>query len=962
MKMSGVASANEERYVLAERFTPHVYAIPYIFHIRGSLDGDRLECAVRRVCNRHPAFRTGFQISAQRNVIKYWLPDRTITLERISAPGLALSAVRELLYPRVFAKPDLTPASLSSFYLVQVADDEHYFGFSHHHSISDGQSLQIFVREVFAEYSSDNKLEASQPAAPFFDEDWRGREEYLEAQKFWTQALQMEGPQARLAEDVSLTDRPSKQGTVSIQLEHKLLDKVSSAVRQLGVSEFTFFYAVTLIMLSRQAGASSICTSFQSDGRRGIPGAENLIASLSNTLPLVIDVNEKQKFSEFVKFLRNSIKSALKHQSFPYHHIIEKTAAHPRFGFNWYPELPEIVLPNLSVSLTEMLDRQSDYDLNFRFVRRAGHASLLLYHSGGISAARARQIADGLLVLAEAFADQPTMVMASASTMHGEQAFLPDWGIALEPRKNGKIHEAFEQRAAIQPDSVAITYGLESFSYADVAKRMKALGLALQRNGLGKGSRVLIVADREPALIWTMLAVARIGAIFIVLDSAYPEERMEVLARLAAPHIVLANRGNASWDRASRIADLLGLPTYDIEKIDCSDDCPDPDVVINPEDPAYFLFTTGSTGVPKCVSCSHDPLVHFVRWQAENFSFNADDRFTMLSGLSHDPLLRDIFTPLSIGASIIIPESEDVMLKPGHLAQWFDKHRPTVTHITPPLAQILIAKTPQPIVVPSLRNAFMGGDILRPELAQALVKFAPNVKVVNFYGSTETPQAASYFLWDDDMSKITVPIGRGSDGFQIGVLDRYGRLCGPGAQGEIAVRSRYLSQGYVQAGIIDLSPADRGLDSHGEATIYRTGDRGYYLEDGNVMLIGREDDQIKIRGYRVNLAEVTAVLLNRPEVSAAIALATGDEGNRQIIGFVSGSPHLGDGSALLDDLLNEVPSYMVPSRVVVLDSIPLLPNGKIDRNLLNEYAMQKPEAAGKGHRPKTATEKSIAAV
>lgn len=960
MMISEQASANEERYVLAETFTPHVFSIPYIFRITGQLDVERLEQALVSTCRRHAAFRSGFRVEPTGRVSKYFVQPRDVELTRCDLPDADLDQVRAFLYPRIFVKVDFTPQSLSSFYLLRISDETHYLCLNLHHTIADGQSMRIFVRELFATYGNPGSAEDAEEAPIFSDPDWQQSRAYEDACSYWRDALQHVPEQQRVAEDVAMPAR-KRQGSVAITLSPSTMEKARAAAEGLGISLFTYFYAVSFIALGRLVGSSSVSIVFQSDGRRDVPHSDQIIGAMSNALVVASHIDETESFSDFTRGLKLKIKDALSHEAYPYHHVIEHTGVHPGFGMNWYPELEPIDIPDLQIEMTEMLDRQSDYDLNIRVVRRQDSASLLIFHNPAISNARCITIASHIAALAEAFAEVPHAAIESIpSAVFAPAAALPAWDMPLEQPQGERLHLAFERRAAIAPDATAIVHDQAVVTYGDLAARVAQLNAQLAAAGFGRGSRLVIIADREPTLIWTMLAAARLGAIFIALDSSYPAHRLEQLAQTVAPAAVLGNLSGPSRHVVQTLAERLGLAAHDISLDRLSGDG---DTFVaqpgSPDDLAYFLFTSGSTGQPKCVACTHRPLSHFVKWQAEAFGLNADDRFTMLSGLSHDPLLRDIFTPLAIGAAILIPDSDDVIREPGRLAAWFGRHNPTIAHMTPPLVQLLTAGT-QAGRAASLRHVFMGGDMLRPQIVADLEAFAPNVAVTNFYGSTETPQAASYFRWDGDSSRATVPIGRGSAGYQLGVLDPQGNLCGVGDQGEVAVRSRCLSAGYVHGQTLEVAPQDRETDAQGEPTIYRTGDRGYFHADGNVTLIGRGDDQIKIRGFRVDLSEVTAGLLALSSVRSATALAIGDDENRRIVAFVVKASGHRSPAQLLSELSEMLPPYMVPSQLEILDTLPLLSNGKIDRRQLERIAEQtmivKPASP-----PRTSRESAIAA-
>ncbi|MDR3509857.1 MAG: amino acid adenylation domain-containing protein, partial [Caulobacteraceae bacterium] len=522
---------------------------------------------------------------------------------------------------------------------------------------------------------------------------------------------------------------------------------------------------------------------------------------------------------------------------------------------------------------------------------------------------------------------------------------LPDPSARL-PAGGGRLIQAwFLARAAETPDAVAITHEGVNWSYAQVERRSRALAHRLRRAGVTTGDRVAILAERGPELVWAILAVARLGGVFVVLDSAYPEGRLATLLEICAPKALLLAGGLSQIAIADRLAQPHGLP---VAQAGPGSEGPPGEAdnldQASAQAPAYFLFTSGSTGHPKCVACSHIPLSRFVAWHADTFGLGRKDRFTMLSGLSHDPLLRDIFTPLSLGATLAIPR-QSTITEPGALRPWLRQVGATVAHLTPAMGHLLAAGGARGPKLPELRHLFWGGDQLSPKLLDEVSQFAPGAAHTNFYGSSETPQAAGFHRHERVGDWPSVPVGRGSDGFQLLVVDEAKQPVGVGEPGEIAIRSNYLSLGYVEQGRL-TPPDDRGIDAHGDRNIYYTGDRGVRLPDGNVLMVGRADDQIKIRGYRVDLSEITTALLALPGVRSAIALAIGEGPQKRIDAFIATaqpSPQLEANMA--KTLAASLPGYMVPSRIWLFkDHLPLLPNGKVNRQALRAHA--ETEAAG----------------
>jgi amino acid adenylation domain-containing protein len=508
------------------------------------------------------------------------------------------------------------------------------------------------------------------------------------------------------------------------------------------------------------------------------------------------------------------------------------------------------------------------------------------------------------------------------------------------PQGSGELlHLKFLARARAAPQSTAIEHAGRAYAYGEVEARSRALALKLQDAGVRPGDTVGVLASRGPQVVWSILAVARLGGVFVVLDATYPPARLRRLIDICAPAAVIA----AGVDLEG-FTDLVSGAQNRLLPGDEPDAAPpavpgEPALAGCPEprsadDVAYLLFTSGSTGAPKCVAASHRPLTHFLAWHVATFGLTAADRFTMLSGLSHDPVLRDIFTPLSIGATLVIP-SQTTINEPGALTRWARDVGATVCHLTPPMGQLLAAGAARTPSLPALRKLFWGGDRLALTRIADIARIAPQAEHVNFYGATETPQVVACFRHDGDASRPILPIGRGCAGAQVFLVDDERRPVGPGEEGEVAVRSNSLSLGYVENGRV--RPAeDRGVDGQGLANIYYTGDRGRYLAGGDITVLGRTDDQVKVRGYRVDLSEITAELMRRSGVVEAMTLAAGAGADLRIVSFCAGA-RLAPAD-LAAHLASRLPAYMAPQRIEVLDALPRLPNMKIDRQALRRRA------------------------
>ncbi|HEX5657291.1 MAG TPA: amino acid adenylation domain-containing protein, partial [Polyangiales bacterium] len=504
------------------------------------------------------------------------------------------------------------------------------------------------------------------------------------------------------------------------------------------------------------------------------------------------------------------------------------------------------------------------------------------------------------------------------------------------------IHDRFLVQAQRTPDALALESVHGACSYRELEQVSRALACSLAERGVGPGQTVAVYAERGPALVFCLLAVLRTGAAFVVLDAAYPIARLLACAQQVHPRLLLV-AGELAVPAAFELPVARVPSTVSAARALLA-------AFLEAEAPtlhaplAYYSFTSGSTGAPKGIATSHAPLPHFVDWHVEHGALDAADRFSMLSGLGHDPLLRDVFTPLSIGAALCIP-TQATLFDAEALFAWFEQQRITIAHLTPAFGQILLAGGTR--TLPSLRRMYWGGDVLTRSLLRAIRRIAPHAAHTNFYGATETPQAMAYFELEPELEgDAPIPLGRGITDAQLLVLDAQQRRCAPGELGELWICSPYLSDGYLD----DAQTAARFV-TLAEGRGYRTGDLGRYLESGDVLFAGRRDDQLKLRGFRVEPAEIVGALERVPGVERAVVKLI----EQQLIAYVQHGTAAAP-SQLREQLLAELPSYMVPQSFVLMAAFPLLPNGKVDLQ-----ALPVPQRAG-GRGPRNEAERQLALI
>jgi len=443
----------------------------------------------------------------------------------------------------------------------------------------------------------------------------------------------------------------------------------------------------------------------------------------------------------------------------------------------------------------------------------------LVYNRGLFDHAHMRRLVDQYAhVLEQAVAEPDQQIDQFVLADVAEALVLPDASAALDHKWHGSVPAAISAVAARAPGRIAVVDASRRWTFGLLAMQMGRLASWLKVRQIGRGDVVAIYGHRSGSLVWTVAGVLASGSAYVMLDPRYPASRIAQILRIAKPKAWLAldAAGSPAAEVLAVLDDLgvehlLTLPeTADLDELDAPLALPDgpaeldPDC-IGPDDVACLTFTSGSTGVPRAVIGRHGSLTHFLPWMSAEFGVGEDDRFSMLSGLSHDPLQRDMFWPLWLGATIVVPDPETKGTA-GWLAQWMRDQRVSVAHLTPAMGQLLVEgfEADRGVAVPSLRRALFIGDVLTRGDVKRLRALAPDVQVINLYGTTETQRASGYHVLEVDRDvpvgvrpKETLPLGRGMPGSQLLVRTSAGHSAAIGEVGEVVMRSPHLAIGYL---------------------------------------------------------------------------------------------------------------------------------------------------------------------
>lgn len=549
------------------------------------------------------------------------------------------------------------------------------------------------------------------------------------------------------------------------------------------------------------------------------------------------------------------------------------------------------------------------------------------------------------------------------------------------------IHRIFEDAVRRFPDNIAIKADSKEITYKELNTCANRIAHALVYLGVSQQSIVGIYFQASAEYVVAMLGVLKSGSIFMPLDTHNPAKRLGKVLEKTNPITIITGRHLEvelskklhETDVSRYLKHLLvfkdsldfNIRSYPevnsivAEGFDFPAD--NPPIKSNPDDGCYIITTSGSTGEPKMILGVHKGLSHFIKWEIKEFYLNEDERVSQLSPVTFDVSLRDIFVPFSIGGTLCIPD-ENTRINPSRLAKWFKESDISLVHIIPTLFRLITQEIEsmnqtEP-AFPAMKHMLIAGEVLYGnDIARWREAVGTNIELVNIYGPSETTLAKFFFRIEDKHigPYETVPLGIPIPDTEVLII-KDNKRCAVGNDGEIHIKTDFMSKGYYNAPELNaLSFIPNPLETDTGDIVYKTGDLGKYLPDGNVGFVGRLDGQIKLHGIRIEITEIETVLNQHPQVRQAAVIDKNDTyGNKKLMGYIVPKPgEKPTVESLRRFVENRLPEYMLPAIYITLDSLPLTPNGKIDRQSLPDPPRIRPEMEEIYIPPTTKLEKEL---
>ncbi|MCC5661302.1 amino acid adenylation domain-containing protein [Nostoc sp. XA010] len=976
----------QKRLWLLEQLQPGnaAYHIPAAIQIQGQLNIPALAASFNEIIRRHEALRTVF-IAEAGNPVQVVIPSLNLELPIIdlsSLPEQREAEVLQLANEAAQQPFNLEQAPLLRISLLQLGEAEYILLLTMHHIISDGWSIGVFIREMaelYVAFAAGKPLTLASPPIQYADfASWQQQwlqGEVLEAHaSYWKQKLGGNLPILELQSDRPRPKVQNFQGArESLILPKDLHLSLKTLSQKQEVSLFITLLAVFKILLYRLSGQEDIIVG-SPVANRNRAEIEGLIGCFVNTLVLRSDLAGNPSFSEFLTRVRSVVLEAQDHQDMPFEKLVEELqlvrdlSRNPLFDVMLnFVNTPEtaLELPGLSLNLLDQIELESKFLMTLYVEEENGFLKLqLVYQSAVFSSDRMACFLKQYQYLLEQVVADVNQPIDSYSLVTPDLQILPDPSAVLAEPQPKLVTNMFADWAKRTPQQVAICQGEHFWTYSQLAETALTIAKFLHRTQPGEA--IAVCGSRSFGLIASIIGILQSGGVLLTLDSNLSSYRQQIMLQAANVKHVLyvgARRQEDDWMRESiAITDvaadtgLLLVDSYpNLEAVELPE--------IAPDAPAYIFFTSGTTGIPKGVLGSHKGLGHFLQWQQQTFAIAPQDRSAQLTGLSFDVVLRDIFLPLTSGATLCLLE-DSFDIQPDKIIAWLLSERISLLHTVPALAQSWLVNIPFGNLH-SLRWVFFAGEPLTETLVNRWRKAFSGSGIVNLYGPTETTLAKCYYIVPEAIAPGVQPVGWTLPQTQALVLGHNKQLCGIGEPGEIVLRTPFCSLGYINA---ELEQQTRFVPNYfrkdAQDLLYYTGDRGRYLLDGSLEILGRLDRQVKIRGVRIELGEIESVFSQHPAVVETVVTCREDiPGQKRLVAYVV----LKTGETLtIGKLRNfvkqQLPEYMLPSVLILLDALPLTANGKINRQALPIPDTNRPELEAAFVAPRNPVEKEIAAI
>ena len=927
------------------------YTIPFALSITGALNIAALEASLNQIVKRHEVLRTSFitvEGKPQQIIEPYAAIDIPLINLRQYSEAEAKTQARKIIYTFKKETFDLTSAPLIKAKLLCLSQNEHWLFINIHHIAFDGWSQNIFNRELSALYSAycNNRPLSLAPLTTQYADFARWQRQYLEQDQakqqlnYWRNQLAGDLPRLKLPTDYPRPQTISYKGTREIfSLNSQLTARLKQLSQKQHSTLFMTFLTAFQVLLHRYTSQTDIIIGTPM-AERNQPETADLIGFFINTLVLRSQINPESSFTHLLKQVKETALSAYENKDIPFDKLVEELA--PQRDSRYTPLFhvcfvmqgisKGLELENLEITPLKFKSETAKFDLSLSIRETTtGIDGAIVYSTDLFKSTTIKRMVNNFQTLLEAIVAQPDKAINQLPllTQLEKQQILVNWNNTQTDYPQKAINELFEIQVTKTPNAVALIYEEQQLTYQQLNRKANHLARYLQNIDTKSRDTVGIFLERSVESIIALLAILKIGGVYLPLDITYPQERIDFMLSESKIQVVItnaylsANLQNYSGERVYIDKDWTKITRQLNSNLD---------IKVQPDDLAYIMYTSGSTGKPKGVCVKHRGVVRLVK-NTNYASLDSQQVFLQLAPMSFDAATLEIWGSLLNGAKLILYPERTITLE--KLEQVIHQHQITILWLTAALFNLIVDENIT--ALQPVKQLLTGGDVLSVSHVQKALSTLDNCQLTNCYGPTENTTFTSYYRINQlDSNAISIPIGKPIANTQVYILDKHLQPVPVGIVGELYIAGDGLAQGYWNRPQLNQERfINNPFVKNNSSLLYKTGDLVRYRDDSNIEFIGRIDNQVKIRGYRIELAEIETALTKHPQIKNAVVLAKETaSGDKNLVAYIISKEQNPISQELRQFLGNKLPNYMIPANYLFLKQFPLSPNGKVQRTAL----------------------------
>ncbi len=925
---------------------PEAYNLPFTFLIEDVIDVERLNAAFNKVIARHETLRTVFRKDENREIKQWILPLDTIQFSidqyDFRQEENALAKVNEIIAEDIKILFNLEEFPLLTAKLFQIANEKYVLYYKIHHIISDAWSMDILFNDVMTYYRSENTLT---PLAIQYKDytlwqiDQLQSEKYKADKAFWLEKLSGELPVLKLPFAKKQTLVISNKGeTLQTYIPKDAALAFKALLQQSGTTLFMGFLACAKILIHRYTNLNDIMVGSPVAGRNHTD-LENQIGCYINIIAHRNQINSADTFKSILANIKEATLEIFEHQEYPFDHLMETLNINRAGSQNLLFDIM-LVLQNARNGSVEMQKVQSDseiiklansdaskFDLSFSFSEFPDQSICfrLEYNTDIYDEVSMKRLMQHYKQLLNALLVNPEIPVGAINYLSKkEEVELVESFNATQTEytEGATILDAFKNSVANKSEAIALEFENTKVSYAELARRSNQFAQYLQQeHHVNSGDYVALHLGRSEHVFIAILGTLKTGAAFVPIAINYPAERKAFIIKDTDAKVCI--------DEAM-ISDFISK-TNTLETKEVS-------TAIKESDTAYIIYTSGTTGNPKGVMISHGALHNYIQYAGNKYMKKSMFKFMLFTSLSFDLTITTLFTPICHGGIIKIMPSKEHDLQ---VIDMIEKDDFDIVKLTPAHVEALldVLKTKEAKYTGSLKGFIIGGETLKREVVDNIFEyFGDSVTIWNEYGPTEATVGCIVKEVEKETNHSFVSIGKPMPNVQAYILDTTQRIVPIGVEGEMYLGGKQLTKGYLNKAELTVEKFIQNPFNVSER-LYRTGDKARWMPNGDIVYLGREDSQIKIRGYRVELEEITKMLSTLEEVQKAVVTVATHTKEKILVAYIV-SAHKIETEEIRVKLLKVLPDYMIPNVFIQLEELPLNTHGKLDKKQLPHPIMQ----------------------